>query len=73
MGQRKSRKWDEPFLIPLFTQEEVELIKSIPLCDSVFDDELIWAFNQSGLYSIKSGYWLARKQAVATVKKRRET
>ena len=35
---------------------DVELIQSIPLCGKPVDDALVWPYNPTGSYSVKSGY-----------------
>ena len=40
----------------MFTPEEVELIKSIPLSRCEAEDTLFWPFTSNGLYTSKSGY-----------------
>lgn len=42
-----------------FSQSEVDSIISIPISASHLEDHLVWHFNRSGEYSVKSGYWLA--------------
>ena len=52
----ESNSWDENLLHGLFIPEEVNLIKSIPLCITLVEDKLVWPFTASGEYSVKSGY-----------------
>lgn len=50
--------WNSELLDSLFSAEEAGQIMSIPI--SLHDeDHLIWHFNSSGDYSVKSGYWNA--------------
>lgn len=58
------RKWEEHLLQGLFIPQEVELIKSIPLCHAFIEDKLKWPFTPTGQYIVKSGYnFLAKKNS----------
>lgn len=50
-----SRQWNEALLQKQFSQHEVNLILTIPICLS---DRVSWHFEKNGLYSVKSGYRL---------------
>lgn len=50
--------WKESLLGTLFTSEEVDLIKSIPINIGGKDDKLVWHFSNNGLFSVKSAYHL---------------
>nr|POF17214.1 hypothetical protein CFP56_56098 [Quercus suber] len=50
-----SRKWEIDLIRGLFLPEEVELILSIPLSHRPTEDKVIWPYNSSGAYSVKSG------------------
>uniref|UniRef100_A0A5B7B467 Reverse transcriptase zinc-binding domain-containing protein n=1 Tax=Davidia involucrata TaxID=16924 RepID=A0A5B7B467_DAVIN len=43
-----------------FQPEEANVILQIPLGRQHYEDKLIWNFNSCGIYSVKSGYLLAR-------------
>ena len=50
-----TKKWDSYLLNGLFTPEEAKLILSIPLCQNVVEDTIMWPFTPSGKYTVKSG------------------
>ena len=50
--------WNYSLIDSLFDKEEANQILSIPVSLGV-KDRLIWHFNSSGEYSVKSGYWNA--------------
>lgn len=54
-------KWKIDTLEELFPPNEVQRIKQIILGN--MDDKEIWAFNNAGDYSVKSGCWILRKLA----------
>lgn len=51
-----TRQWDHGLIEGLFTPEEAELIKSIPLSRCAAEDTLFWPFTNNGVYTSKSGY-----------------
>jgi len=51
-----TRQWDSNMLQGLFTPNEVELIKSIPLCSSSMEDKMAWPYPSLGQYIVQSGY-----------------
>ena len=52
----ETHSWDDNLIQGLFNNQEVNLIKSIPLCTPPVTDTITWPFNASGSYTIKSGY-----------------
>ncbi|XP_019181959.1 PREDICTED: uncharacterized protein LOC109177106 [Ipomoea nil] len=48
--------WDGEILDDLFVQEDVSLIKSIPIPTSHHEDRLIWVNEENGVYTVKSCY-----------------
>ena len=50
------RQWDLNLLNGLFNPNEVELIRSIPLCHVLIKDKLIWPYTSSGQYIVQLGY-----------------
>ena len=56
-----TRNWDMDLLQDLFQPEEVKLIKSIPLGNVSTLDKIVWSHSQSGVYSVKSGYYFLSK------------
>ncbi|CAL8167914.1 unnamed protein product [Prunus armeniaca] len=59
-------QWDEELLKANFWEQEVKAILQIPLASNHREDKLIWHYDQSGKYSVMSGYM------VACMKKQRE-
>ena len=57
-----THSWDDCLIQGLFNNQEVSLIKSIPLCTTSVADTLIWPFNASGTYTVKSGYKFLAKE-----------
>nr|POF08281.1 putative ribonuclease h protein [Quercus suber] len=51
-----NQEWRLDSLNQLFSQRDVELIRSIPLCSKPVDDALIWPYTPTGSYTVKSGY-----------------
>ena len=51
-----TRQWDYGLIDGMFTPEEVDLIKSIPLSRCKAEDTLFWPFTSNGIYTSKSGY-----------------
>ena len=50
--------WDANLLNRLFLPHKVLLIQSIPLSQRLVKDKLVWPYNLSGVYIVKSGYKL---------------
>ena len=50
-----TRRWDTNLLRGLFHHTEVDLILRIPLSPIPVEDKVIWPFNSTGAYSMKSG------------------
>ncbi|KAL4278536.1 hypothetical protein GQ457_03G025960 [Hibiscus cannabinus] len=56
--------WKSDVLDTLFDEEQASRIRSIPLSSDKLSDEIIWRFDGTDNYSVKSGYHLIRaKQA----------
>ncbi|CAL1376561.1 unnamed protein product [Linum trigynum] len=53
-----SHSWKKDLLVSLFMPESVDLILAIPLPVSHSFDSLIWHYDSSGAYTVKSGYHL---------------
>ena len=51
-----TRQWDHGVIDGLFSLQEAELIKSIPLSRCTAEDTLFWPFTSNGVYTSKSGY-----------------
>ncbi|KAL6227352.1 hypothetical protein ACLB2K_001311 [Fragaria x ananassa] len=56
-----NREWMRDWLEELFFADEVELIMRIPLSLRNREDKLVWHFDRHGLYSVRSGYHVARR------------
>ncbi|KAF5451868.1 hypothetical protein F2P56_026929 [Juglans regia] len=54
------QQWKESFLQELFTQQEIDDIKSIPISLGGREDQLVWQFTTNGRYTVKSGYHLSK-------------
>ncbi|XP_035551759.1 uncharacterized protein LOC118349911 [Juglans regia] len=54
------KQWQEPLLCELFTPQEIEGIKAIPISLGGREDILIWQLSQNNKYTVKSGYHLSK-------------
>lgn len=52
----ESRLWEEPKVQALFDEQVAQQVLSTPISIQSQQDRLIWMGNQSGTYSVKSGY-----------------
>lgn len=48
----------------MVSQEDVDVIAAIPISTTNDEDKWIWHFCSNGMYSVKSGYKLARRLSV---------
>ncbi|XP_062074994.1 uncharacterized protein LOC133779003 [Humulus lupulus] len=55
--------WNQDLICDSFSKQEADAILSIPLFDCLGGDRLIWHHTNSGIYTIKSGYWIATRKA----------
>ena len=55
-------KWNEELIDGIFSQEEVAIIKKIPLSCRVAEDVLIWPHTQDGQYTCKMGYRFLKEE-----------
>ena len=62
---QENRTWKEELIDRTFYDFEASTIKSIPLCQSLQEDVLIWPFNPGGVYSVKSGYRFLQDSSLA--------
>lgn len=53
--------WDVPTLEANFKRDGIAHILSIPISLFPSQDFLVWHFERSGVYAVKSSYWIARK------------
>ncbi|KAG7586018.1 Ribonuclease H domain [Arabidopsis thaliana x Arabidopsis arenosa] len=51
--------WNMELLQNIVMEEDIQLINSIRLSPLEAQDMLGWHYNDSGIYTVKSGYWLA--------------
>ncbi|XP_004298091.1 PREDICTED: uncharacterized protein LOC101303799 [Fragaria vesca subsp. vesca] len=57
----ESGEWEQWLLKDLFTDAEAQVIGKIPLSLRGGEDRWMWHFDRKGLYSVRSGYHVARK------------
>ncbi|KAG6696698.1 hypothetical protein I3842_09G161200 [Carya illinoinensis] len=58
------KNWNEPLLVRLFSAQEVDIIKSIPISIGGRDDQLVWHHTKNSLFSVRSAYFLHRAMLV---------
>ncbi|KAK9688730.1 hypothetical protein RND81_09G007000 [Saponaria officinalis] len=58
--------WREEEIRALFTEDEANRVYEIPLSKRRPEDQLFWWPSKSGVYSVKSGYWLGMGFASTT-------
>ena len=58
----KEGVWDKELITKVFDKDEGKQILSIPLGEVPRKDRLFWAFSTTGVYTVKSGYRLAKKE-----------
>ncbi|KAL5552091.1 hypothetical protein UlMin_002267 [Ulmus minor] len=56
-----SGSWDSSLIRNSFHEDEAEAILSLPLPRRSTPDTLLWHYDKSGHYTVRSGYWLANK------------
>ena len=57
------REWDIELLKDLFSEQDAWAIAGIPLSNTTREDVLIWHFERRGMYTVRSGYHVARSMA----------
>ncbi|KAL4354441.1 hypothetical protein GQ457_06G018800 [Hibiscus cannabinus] len=55
-----SRRWKRDIIENLFDEDQASRICNIPLSITRLNDEIVWRYDGSGIYSVKSGYKLLR-------------
>lgn len=56
-----SREWDKDLISDIFSVEDANRILRIPLSQTAMEDFWMWLEDNSGIYSVKSGYrWLCK-------------
>ncbi|KAL5560692.1 hypothetical protein UlMin_036903 [Ulmus minor] len=53
--------WDSTLIRASFHEDEADAILSLPLPRRTTPDTLLWHYNKSGHYIVRSGYWFATK------------
>ncbi|KAK9985249.1 hypothetical protein SO802_030200 [Lithocarpus litseifolius] len=61
-----THRWNHSVIDGVFTPEEAELIKSLPLPQQGVEDRLFWPFTQTGTYTSKSGYRFLKSEEEST-------
>ncbi len=56
-----SGSWDANLIRTSFHPNEAEAILSFPLPRRKIPDTILWHYDKSGHYTVRSGYWLASK------------
>ncbi|KAL5547561.1 hypothetical protein UlMin_002792 [Ulmus minor] len=56
-----SGSWDSSLIRESFHEDEAEAILSLPLPRRTTSDTLLWHYDKSGHYTVRSGYWLANQ------------
>ncbi|KAL5548874.1 hypothetical protein UlMin_004105 [Ulmus minor] len=56
-----SGSWDSSLIRESFHKDEANAILSLPLPRRTTPDTLLWHYDKSGHYTVRSGYWLANK------------
>ncbi|KAL5551374.1 hypothetical protein UlMin_001550 [Ulmus minor] len=56
-----SGSWDSSLIRESFHEDEAEAILSLPLPRRTTSDSLLWHYDKSGHYTVRSGYWLANQ------------
>ncbi|KAJ8444309.1 hypothetical protein Cgig2_019867 [Carnegiea gigantea] len=64
---RDSPSWHADLVRQIFLPCDVELILSIPLCDSWPDDKLIWHCHSQGLFTVRTAYHMLNSEAFTHV------
>uniref|UniRef100_A0A803LJK3 Reverse transcriptase zinc-binding domain-containing protein n=1 Tax=Chenopodium quinoa TaxID=63459 RepID=A0A803LJK3_CHEQI len=60
----EGREWDMDKIEPLFPVDLRPIILAIPLSNRVRNDVLLWKCSKDGLYTVRTGYWLAKMSSV---------
>ncbi|KAL0004830.1 hypothetical protein SO802_012391 [Lithocarpus litseifolius] len=66
----RSRRWNEDMVDGLFSAEEAELIKKIPLSQEAAEDILFWPHSCDGRYNCKTGYRFLKEEEELNVESR---
>ena len=63
LTDENTRQWNERLIDGIFAQEEVKIIKKIPLAQIASKNVLIWPHSHDGRYTYKSGYGFLKEEA----------
>lgn len=61
----ESKQWNVGLLNELFSQEEVDLIRGIPLSLRNIADRRVWHFEKPGKFTVRSAYHVAKGMNIA--------
>lgn len=53
---RQSKTWNTQAIAPFVDYETLNLIREVPMGNTIKDDRIVWPMNSSGLYSVRFGY-----------------
>lgn len=53
-------RWKEELVQRIFTPEETEIIKSIPISSQLREDKKAWHYTTNRLFTVKSAYHLQK-------------
>jgi hypothetical protein len=56
------KKWDQHIILQLFSYDAAQEILEVPLFDMVKEDGLVWKEDNSGKYTVKTGYRLLMRE-----------
>ena len=56
--RQDQKEWNEELARNTMNHDDAEEILAIKLCSSSEADQLVWHYNKTGDYTVKSGYWL---------------
>ena len=63
----QTRTWDLAILSTALSPTEADLVQKITISSGQPEDILFWPFIQSGIYSVKSGYYFLKSETRSTV------
>uniref|UniRef100_A0A803LAB8 Reverse transcriptase zinc-binding domain-containing protein n=1 Tax=Chenopodium quinoa TaxID=63459 RepID=A0A803LAB8_CHEQI len=59
-GSDDCREWDKQLVGSLVDEEVMSVILAVPLAQRQQNDVQFWRFTKNGIYTVRSGYWLAK-------------
>ena len=60
---QSTRQWRADLVDGLFNEEDVELVKSVPLSHVEAEDVLFWLYTKNGVYTCRSSYRFLKEEA----------